>query len=52
VVYQVDSHGATIPAIDKSDPKRSHSSDAISYLIWAEFPIRSKVGFGREILPF
>jgi PBSX family phage terminase large subunit len=46
VVYQVDSHGSTIPALDKSDPKRSHVSDALSYLIWAEFPIRSKCGFG------
>ena len=46
VVYQVDSHGSTIPALDKSDPKRSHVSDALSYLIWAEFPIRPKCGFG------
>jgi hypothetical protein len=51
VVYVSDSHGNTIPELDKNDSKRTHISDALGYLVWAEFPIRSKVGFSREILP-
>jgi hypothetical protein len=46
-----DSHGNTIPDLDKSDKARTHISDALGYLIWAEFPIRSKTGFMVSPVP-
>jgi hypothetical protein len=51
VVYVVDSHGNTIPEIDKRDRKRTHLSDAVGYLVWTEFPIRGKASWGTTLLP-
>jgi hypothetical protein len=51
VVYLSDSHGNTVPELDKSDKARSHLSDAMGYLIWAEFPIKSKGGFMVSPIP-
>lgn len=51
VQYCKDTAGNTIPTLDKSDGARTHISDALGYFIWAEFPIKGKIGYGREILP-
>jgi hypothetical protein len=51
VVYVVDSHGNTVPEIDKRDRKRTHLSDARGYLVWAEFPIRGRVSWDSTLLP-
>jgi hypothetical protein len=51
VVYLSDSHGNTVPELDKSDKARSHLGDAMGYLIWAEFPIKSKGGFMVSPIP-
>jgi hypothetical protein len=48
VVYISDSHGNTIPDLDKSDKARTHISDALGYLIWAEFPIKPQVGYMKS----
>ena len=30
--------------MDKSDPLRTHTSDALGYLVWAEWPLRAAIG--------
>ena len=50
VAWKSDPNGNTLGAIDKSDPKRTHASDALGYLINAEFGIRGKVAAGKTYL--
>ncbi|TAL08416.1 MAG: hypothetical protein EPO02_13105 [Nitrospirae bacterium] len=35
VAWKRDSAGNTLDALDKSNPKRTHTSDALGYLVWA-----------------
>jgi hypothetical protein len=44
VSWKSDSHGNTLADLDKSDPMRTHVSDAIGYLIAREFPMREMRG--------
>jgi hypothetical protein len=44
VHWKSDSHGNALPDIDKSDPARSHVSDALGYMISYEFGMRGKAG--------
>ena len=44
VGWKRDPHGNTLAQLDKSDPKRTHASDAAGYLIEKEFGLRVKGG--------
>jgi hypothetical protein len=44
VHWKTDPHGNVQAEIDKSDPKRTHLSDALGYMIAKEFPMRQKGG--------
>ena len=44
VCWKTDPHGNSLVELDKSDPARSHVSDAVGYLIAKEFPMRSQIG--------
>jgi hypothetical protein len=42
--WKCDAHGNALNEIDKSDPQRSHVSDALVYMIAYEFGMRGKFG--------
>jgi len=42
--WKADPHGRSLSELDKSDPMRSHLSDALGYYIVREFPMRAKSG--------
>jgi hypothetical protein len=44
VHWQADGSGNMLTNIDKSDPMRSHTSDALGYMIAYEFGMRTKAG--------
>lgn len=44
VHWKSDAHGNALNELDKSEPKRTHVSDALGYLIEKEFPMRSLGG--------
>ncbi len=44
VSWKADPHGNPLTDLDKSDPKRSHVSDAVGYLVTREFPMRAQMG--------
>ena len=44
VCWKADPHGNQLTDLDKSDPMRTHASDAIGYLIAREFPMRAPGG--------
>jgi hypothetical protein len=44
VHWKNDAHGNALPDIDKSDPARSHVSDALGYMIAYDFGMRGKAG--------
>jgi hypothetical protein len=44
VHWKSDGSGNTLRDIDKSDPARSHVSDALGYMIGYEFSMRGKAG--------
>jgi hypothetical protein len=44
VHWKSDGNGNTLGEIDKSDPQRSHVSDALGYMIAYEFGMRGKAG--------
>jgi hypothetical protein len=41
VCWKVDPHGNPLAELDKSDPMRTHVSDAVGYWIAREFPMRA-----------
>jgi hypothetical protein len=41
VSWKADPYGNPLVALDKSDPKRTHVSDALGYLVAREFPMRA-----------
>ena len=50
VQWKTDPDGNAWNEIDKSDPARTHTSDALGYLIAHQFPLRSAAGFFKERL--
>ena len=44
VHWKTDASGNSLDELDKSDPARTHVSDALGYMIAREFSMRSKVG--------
>jgi len=44
VCWKVDPHGNQLADLDKSDPMRTHLSDAAGYLLAREFPMRALRG--------
>lgn len=44
VAWKADAHGNPITELSKSDPMRSHCSDALSYYCVREFPMRDRRG--------
>lgn len=44
VRWKPDASGNLTASVDKRDPKRTHISDALGYLIHAEFPLRAMGG--------
>jgi len=44
VSWKADPHGNSLAELDKSDPMRTHASDAAGYFVAREFPMRAKIG--------
>ena len=44
VCWKADPYGNPLADLDKSDPRRTHVSDAVGYLVAREFPMRAKIG--------
>jgi Terminase large subunit, T4likevirus-type, N-terminal len=44
VCWKADPHGNPLADLDKSDPMRTHASDAVGYLVAHQFPMRSPSG--------
>jgi hypothetical protein len=44
VCWKCDPHGTSLAELEKSDPRRTHASDAVGYYIAHEFPMRTTVG--------
>ena len=42
--WKADPHGNSLAELDKSDPRRTHVSDAVGYLIARKFPMRMLAG--------
>ena len=51
VVWQSDSNKNTRFVLDKSDPDRTHASDALGYWIYKEFGWRGEIGFQSSKKP-
>ena len=50
VVWKTDPYGNPSGELDKSDRRRTHTSDALGYMIAREFPMGSAVGYRSERL--
>ncbi len=50
VHWKTDSNGNPLNEIDKSDPARTHTSDALGYMIAAQFPMRPAGGYRSEYI--
>ena len=50
VQWKVDANGNALNDVDKSNPARTHTSDALGYMIAQRFPMRSTAGFRSERL--
>jgi hypothetical protein len=48
VHWKTDSSGNMLPDLDKSDPQRSHVSDALGYMVTYEFGMRGTFGEMRD----
>ena len=44
VCWKADPYGNPLADLDKSDPMRTHASDAVGYFVAREFPMRAKMG--------
>ena len=44
VIWKSDPHGNVLSDLNKSDPMRTHLSDALGYYVLREFPLRGFVG--------
>jgi hypothetical protein len=50
VHWKIDPSGNSLDDLDKSDPARTHVSDALGYMVAREFGMRSKGGSMPGIL--
>jgi len=50
VVWRTDRHGNREKELDKSNRRRTHLSDALSYMVSEQFPMQAVVGFRSEPL--
>jgi hypothetical protein len=50
VCWKTDANGNSLMELDKSDPMRTHISDALGYMISYEFPMQAAIGYRRERL--
>jgi len=50
VCWKTDANGNSLMELDKSDPLRTHVSDALGYMISYEFPMQASIGYQRERL--
>ena len=50
VHWKTDPSGNAFNDIDKSDPVRTHTSDALGYMIAAQFPMQAPIGYRAERL--
>src|SRR5438067_801511 len=50
VSWKTDANGNPLIELDKSDPLRTHTSDALGYYIASAFPMQGKVGYRAEWL--
>ena len=50
VSWSLDAHGNSLPDLDKSDPKRTHLSDALGYMIACYFPMKQAGRFRSELI--
>jgi len=50
VAWKTDANGNPLVELDKSDPMRTHTSDALGYYIASAFPMQAKVGYRPEWL--
>ena len=50
VHWKNDPHGNPLAVLDKSDPARTHASDAAGYYLAREFGMHGKIGFRSERL--
>ena len=50
VCWQTDANNNPLMKLDKSDPMRTHVSDALGYMISYEFPMQAEIGYRRERL--
>jgi hypothetical protein len=50
VAWKPDASGNLTASVDKRDPRRTHVSDALGYLIHREFPVRQRGGPQSEVL--
>jgi len=50
VHWKTDPSGNAFNDIDKSDPVRTHTSDALGYMVAAQFPMQANIGYRSERL--
>lgn len=50
VHWKADLNGNSLPDIDKSDPTRTHLSDALGYMVAREFGMHGRFGQMAESL--
>jgi hypothetical protein len=50
VCWKTDANDNPLMDLDKSDPMRTHVSDALGYMISCEFPMQAEFGYHRERL--
>jgi hypothetical protein len=50
VTFKADTHGVITNNLDKSDPQRTHMSDALGYLAWDEFRVNRQGGYMPGLL--
>jgi len=48
VLWKSDGFGNLGKELDKSDWRRTHTSDALGYMIADRFPMRASIGFRSE----
>jgi len=50
VHWKTDASGNALNDVDKSDPARTHASDALGYMIARAFPLQADIGYRAERL--
>lgn len=50
VGWKQDAHGNSLKELDKSDPRRTHTSDALGYMAMRYFSMEASIGFRSERL--